>query len=621
VCGICGILEDGAPDGTRRRRVERMTAALEHRGPDDEGRFEDERISLGFRRLSVIDLATGGQPIRLEDDRAVIVLNGEIYNYRELRKDLERRQTFRTKGDVEVVLRLYAEKGIDALADLRGMFALAIWDRRLRTLFLARDRFGIKPLFVHRAPGTLAFASEVGALLAGGVPARPALDRAELRHYLAQRYPSPSGSILEGVASLPPATVLEVSSSGTRQRRYWEAPSGVARDVSERDALEALGAALRGAVRRQLVADVPLGVFLSGGLDSSTLTALVRECEPAALRTFAVGFEGKGARSELPFAREVARRLGTEHAELVMDPGAVAADLDAILGALDGPLGDPTAIPTWYLSRHARTRVTVALSGEGADEMFGGYPRQRLDAAIDRIGPVGRRLAPAALRAMGRPASPRLRERLGMKPTLSRQLHWSCVFLPEEIDALSLDPLPDEQDEALARGFEEAVRRDPVNARLATDRELYLPGDLLPKVDRMSMAHSLEVRVPYLDEDVADLVLRLPGRMKVRGLQGKVLLRRVAASLLPREIVERKKHGFDVPIGEWLRGSLAPAMRDLLSEAATRRRGLFHPEAVAALVRGHLSGERDHGEALFTLLALEGWQQRVLDRAAVVPAS
>jgi asparagine synthase (glutamine-hydrolysing) len=619
VCGICGILDAGTRVEERERRVAAMAAAMVHRGPDDAGSWSAGPVSLGFRRLSVIDLATGNQPLRLEDDRAVVVLNGEIYNFRELRAELSAKgHRFRTQGDVEVFLRLYDDQGISAVSRLRGMFAFALWDASRRTLVLGRDRFGIKPLYVVRSGDKIAFASEIATLLAGGFPASREIDRLELRHYLWQKYPSPQGSILSAVRPVPPGHVIEIGPHGERVTAYWKPPEGASAGPGEDEAAEVVEDLLRKAVRRQLVADVPVGVFLSGGLDSSTLAALVREELSGPVETFAIGFTGDGAVSELPFASQVAGRLATAHHELEMDPRRVASDLDAIFERLDGPLGDATAIPTWYVSRLARETVTVALSGEGADELFGGYPRQRYDVALDRIGPLGRRLLPPLLAVTGRSVSPRLRRRIAMPPGLARQLDWSRVFEPEAIDELAMAPLPTEDAllEAhgdLARDWERRAASDPVNARLEADRALFLPGDLLPKVDRMSMAVSLEVRVPYLDEDLADYVLALPGAHKVGLNEGKKVLRRVARRLLPAQILRRPKQGFDVPIGAWLRGSLREPMTDLLSEAAVRRRGLFRPEVVGRWVREHLADEPGRGEALWLLLALEGWMSRVLD--------
>jgi len=596
-----------------------MTGTMVHRGPDDQGFYHDDSIDLGFRRLSVIDLETGQQPIRLENDRAVIVLNGEIYNFRELRRELEPRHRFRSRGDVEVVLRLYAEEGIDCLKRLNGMFALAIWDRQLRTLFLARDRFGIKPLFVEEDRERLTFASEFATLLVADGGSRR-LDRRELRHYLYQKYTSPAGTILDSIRSLPPATVLEAGPQGRRRYRYWEPPPANGSPVDEREASRELARRLDAATRRQLIADVPVGVFLSGGVDSSTLAAMVGRVRSEPLASFSVGFEGRGAVSELPAARQVADHLGTHHHELSMEPQRIARDLDRILSSLDGPLGDSTCVPTWYMCRLARAGVTVALSGEGADEIFGGYPRQLYDVWLDRLGPLGRSVLPALMRLSGRRPSQRFRRRLGMPPGLERQLDWSRVFSREEIDSLALEPLPGEDEmlalhDGLARRWRKLNAGDPLNARLAADRELFLPGDLLPKVDRMSMAHSLEVRVPYLDHDVTDWMLGLPGRLKARGLEGKRVLKRITGELLPETVARRPKQGFEAPVSQWLRGALREPLTDYLGEASVRDRRLFRPEAVGRMVREHLDETADHGEKLWLLLALESWQHQVLDRA------
>jgi asparagine synthase (glutamine-hydrolysing) len=602
----------------RSRRVRAMTETLVHRGPDDEGFYDDDRVSLGFRRLAVIDLETGQQPIALEDRRAAIVLNGEIYNFRELRAELEAKgHRFTSRGDVEVVLRLFAEDGIDCLARLNGMFALALWDGRERQLHLARDRFGIKPLFWSREGRRTAFASELRALLAGGFPARPVLDRIELRHYLALGFPSPNGTLLEGVRAVPPGSVLSIDSRGGETLRpFWLPPAPEERAAVPDDVAGRLRETLLGAVERQLVADVPVGVFLSGGVDSSTVSALAKHAVSGPLSTFSVGFEGPGAVSELPAARAVADHLGSDHHELMMDPAMVARDLELILDGLDSPLADCTAVPTWYMSRLARERVTVALSGEGADEIFGGYERQRFDVAFDLLGKPGRRLLPAAMRLAGRTPSAKIRERSRMTPGLARQLHWGRIFTAAEIDRLSAAPIASE--EAMLAPLADLADRwlrfdrvDPVNGRLATDRESFLPGDLLPKVDRMSMAHSLEVRVPFLDNEVADLVLPLPGRLKATLLRDKILLRRAVEGVIPQTAATRRKQAFATPIGPWLRADLRPALTDYLAPGSVRRRGLFDPSVVDALVAEHLAGGRDNGTALWTLMVLEHWQRRL----------
>jgi len=622
MCGIAGIL--GSMDRDERsRRVRVMTRALTHRGPDDEGFFGDGQASLGFRRLSVIDLETGQQPIVLAEGPIAIVLNGEIYNFRELKSELEAKgHRFRSRGDVEVVLRLYTEEGLGCLARLNGMFALALWDGRERALHLARDRFGIKPLYWCSECGVVAFASEIRALLAGKFPSCRDLDPAELRHYLALGFASPGGTLLRDVRSVAPASVLSIDADGTATTTpYWHPPGISAERSGDRDLEDRVLQTLADAVERQLVADVPVGVFLSGGVDSSTVSALAKSVVSGPLTTFSVGFEGPGAVSELSAARVVADHLGSDHHELMMDPVTVGRDVDAILGGLDGPLADPTAIPTWYMSQLAREKVTVALSGEGADEIFGGYERQRFDVAIDRFGALGRRAVPWAMRLAGRGPSKRLLDRVGMEPGLARQLHWGRVFTAEEIDAFVSSPLAGEASMMapyveLDRRWKGLDRSDPINGRLMTDREVFLPGDLLPKVDRMSMAHSLEVRVPFLDNDVVDLVLPLAGRHKASLFRDKILLRRAVESVIPQTTATRQKQAFAVPIDSWLRGSLREATSDLLSEASVGKRGLFKPDADRGLLRDHLEGRGDCGLQLWTLMVLESWQ-RGLESPAV----
>jgi len=594
-----------------------MTAALAHRGPDDSGFYEDGPVVLGFRRLAVIDLETGQQPIVLEDGSAAIVLNGEIYNFRELRAELQARgHRFRTRGDVEVVLRLYAELGAPAFERLNGMFALALWDARRRMLLLVRDRFGIKPLYLCRTDRGTAFASELRALGAGGFPTSGGVDPVQLRHFLAWGHLAPIGSPWRSVRAVPPGGVVELGADGSvHERTFWRAPGPDDLAPAVDDPVRAVSATLRAAVARQLVADVPVGVFLSGGLDSSCVAAAAREAVSGPLRTFSVGFEGPGAVSELAGAREVASILGSDHHELTVDPARVREDLDRILDDLDAPLADPTAIPTWYMSQLARTRVVVALSGEGADELFGGYARQRYDVALDRMRAVGRRLVPVAGVVAGRRISPRMARRLRMPSGLARQLDWARVFLPAEIDRVAPGLRATEDDLAgsyreLASRWLRLARLDPYNGRLETDREVFLAGDLLPKVDRMSMAHSLEVRVPFLDHELVDLVLPMPGVSKYSLWRDKRLLRQAARGLAPEAAVKRRKQGFDVPIGTWLRGVLREPMLDLLASARLSEDGLLAPEAVAELVREHLEARRDRGRELWALMVLSAWRRR-----------
>jgi asparagine synthase (glutamine-hydrolysing) len=409
---------------------------------------------------------------------------------------------------------------------------------------------------------------------------------------------------------------LTVKDAGReRLSSYWSPPEPGATGSVPDQVVEHMREVLESSVERQLVADVPVGVFLSGGLDSSTLSALAQRRVSGPLRTFSVGFEGPDAVSELPAAREIADFLDSDHHELMMDPDQVARDVEQIIDGLDTPLADPTAIPTWYMSKLARGQVTVALSGEGADEIFGGYARQRFDVALDRIGIVGRKLLPAAMLLVGKKPSARFARRLRMRPGLERQLDWGRLFSGGGIERLVGTPAATEA--AIHGPYAELGRRwiewddvDAVNGRLEADRCTFLPGDLLPKVDRMSMAHSLEVRVPYLDNEVADLVLALPGRFKQSLRRDKILLRKVASSLLPTAGFLRRKRGFEVPIGAWLRGPLKMALTDLLSPANVADSGVLRASEVSRLVEEHLAGGCDHGRALWSLMVLSRWFER-----------
>jgi len=598
-----------------------MTRALAHRGPDAEGYYADDDVALGFRRLAVIDLATGDQPLAAPQRRGVIVYNGELYNFRELRAELTRAgHAFRTESDTEVVLHAWLEWGPEALARLNGMFAFAVWEPHRRTLILARDRFGIKPLFFWQEGSALVFASEVRALLAGGIPPRRQVDSQALHDFLNQKYVRPEGCFIEGVKNLPPAFMAEVSPAGLRLQRYWSPPRQLLR-LNRREAVERSREVLARAVARQLVADVPVGVFLSGGVDSSTVLALAQEAAGRPMEAFTVTFAGHRVLDEAPAATQTALHLGCVHHLMPVSPANVAIDLERLVRDLDTPLGDATAVPTWYVSRLARTRVTVALAGEGADELFGGYQRQRWDARMDRLGLPGALILPVLARLAGRPLSGRALARLRLPPSVSRYLDWSQVFPPALLASVWGEgvTLPSAAGETEREAeFAARLSADPLGARLWADTVRFLPGDLLPKVDRMSMAHGLEVRVPYLDCELADLVLSLPAAVRVGKWGDKRLLRRAAGRWLPRAVAWRRKQGFDVPIGAWLRGPLAGALRDILEEARVDAGGWFSGSSVARLVTDHLSGAADHGERLWVLLVAELWRQHVFQVPAEV---
>jgi asparagine synthase (glutamine-hydrolysing) len=614
MCGICGIATtNGMADA---EQVARMSATLVHRGPDSFGEFSNGTVALAARRLSIIDLETGDQPIANEDRTIHVVQNGEIYNYRELRHELERAgHSFRTHGDTEVLVHLYEEHGDRFAARLRGMFAIAIWDESRRRLVLARDRFGIKPLYYRSDSGGLSFASELRALPRGEI------DLDALEAFLAfNSIPAPL-TIFRDTRKLPPGHVLVWESARTTLERFARpapVPSGELRDDEGAELVEELRARLRDSVRAHLVSDVPVGVLLSGGVDSALLTALAAEESSEPLRTFSIGFEERSF-DELTDARRVAKRYGTDHHELVLRPDA-ALLLPALAEAFDEPFADSSALPTYLVSQLAASNVKVALSGEGGDELFGGYYTYAADLLAARVGglariarPLVERLPSSSARASFDYKAKRF-VRAAHLPPLERHHGWKEIFATDARAELTgrastFDPVD------LLRGrYAETEGADPLARLQDVDLGIYLVDDLLVKTDRASMAHSLEARVPYLDTVVTNLALALPTRHKVRGLSKKVLLRKAAAPLLPREIVSGKKRGFSIPAAAWLREGLEPFARETLSAETLRRQGFFRPEVVNRLLDEHLAGREDHSRQLWGLLAFTLWHQQHVER-------
>jgi len=613
VCGICGIASTNGSAVTDR--VAAMSATLVHRGPDSFGEFSDGDVALAARRLSIIDLETGDQPIANEDGTLHVVQNGEIYNYRELRRELERAgHHFRTQGDTEVLLHLYEEQGDRFAERLRGMFAIAIWDGRRRRLVLARDRFGIKPLYYRAAEGELAFASELRALPRGEI------DPDALEAFLAfNSIPAPL-TIFREIRKLPPGHLLIWEDGRVDVRRFARpAPIEEVREDEEAELVEELRSRLRDSVRAHLVSDVPVGVLLSGGVDSAFLAALAAEESSETLRTFSIGFEERSF-DELAGARLVAERYGTQHRELVLRPDA-ALLLPALADAFDEPFADSSALPTYLVSQLAASDVKVALSGEGGDELFGGYYTYAADLLAARVGglarlarPLVERLPTSTSRASFDYKAKRF-VRAAHLPPLERHHGWKEIFSPDLRAELTggssafdpVDILRDRYRET--EGAEELARLQDV------DLGIYLVDDLLVKTDRASMAHSLEARVPYLDTVVTNLALALPTRHKIRGLTKKVLLRKAAAPLLPREIVHGKKRGFSTPAAAWLRGELEPFARETLSRETLHRQGFFSPEVVGRLLDDHVAGREDRSRQLWGLLAFTLWHERHVERA------
>jgi asparagine synthase (glutamine-hydrolysing) len=617
MCGICGLATaDGAPPD--REAVRRMSARLIHRGPDSDGLFAEGGVALAARRLSIIDLEGGSQPLRNEDGSVLVVQNGEIYNYRQLRRELERRgHTFSTASDTEVLAHLYEEHGDGFVERLRGMFAVALWDARRSRLLLARDRFGIKPLYYRVAAGTLAFASELKAMLELPGFSRE-IDARALSAYLAfNSIPAPL-TIFAEARKLPPGCTLSWQGGEERIDRFAR-PAPVPAAEARRGPADALAGelreVLRDSVRAHLVADVPVGVLLSGGVDSAGLTALAAGESSEPLRTFSIGCE-ESSFNELDRARQVARRYGTDHHELILRPEAVEL-LPKLVEAFDEPFGDSSAVPTYLVSQLASEHVKVALSGEGGDELFGGYYTYVADRLAPRVGRLAALAAPLAEALPSSDSKVSLEykakrfARAAHLPPLERHHGWKEIFSAEARSSLlgardpGWDPLDHYRERyAETEGAEQLARLQDV------DLGIYLVDDLLVKTDRSSMAHSLELRVPFLDERVAGFALGLATPLKVRGLAKKRLLRQALAPLLPREILRGPKQGFSIPLAAWLRGPLEGFAREVLSPAALARQGCLDPAAATALIDRHSARREDLSRQIWGLMAFTLWFDR-----------
>jgi len=634
MCGIAGELRLRIGARAHAGDVRAMCDVMTHRGPDDFGEFTEAEVGLGMRRLSIVDVSGGHQPIGNEDGSVQVVCNGEIYNSPALRSGLlARGHRFRTSSDVEVIAHLYEEAGTAALERLDGMFAFALWDRRARRLVLGRDRVGIKPLYVAENGERLLFGSEAKCLLAAGVD--PALDLQALHDYLTLGYVPGPASIFAGVRQLAPGHLLIAEPGGrVRTERYWDLRDHVGRGAPRPDAewQAELLATLRAAVESHLMSDVPLGVFLSGGLDSSTIVALMHELGVHPIRTFTIGF-AEPSFDETDVARQVAARFGTEHHELVVRPDA-ATLLPQLVRHFDEPFADSSAIPVWHVSELARRHVKVVLSGEGGDEMFAGYETYRarrlasLYAWLPRV--IGGRALPELVRRL--PVS-HARVSFDYKakrfvagaylPPAAGHLWWKTVLAEDVKAALYANGTAAEVDPTV-RLFEDLYAEsdgEELERLQYVDARLFLPADILVKVDRMSMAHSLEARVPFLDRAVVELARRLPARLRLRGLTTKYALRRAMAGRLPAAVVDGRKRGFNVPIPAWLTGELRDFTHDLLAPSRLRRQGLFDPAAVGRLVAEHMTRRVDHSRAIWALLVLVVWDDLVRSEVAAVASS
>ena len=631
MCGIAGALATSPHERPRPGLVERFAAAMVHRGPDGAGFHHDGPLALAHRRLAIIDLSDAGrQPMTNEDGQIAIVVNGEIYNHRALRADLERKgHRFRSSSDSEVVAHLYEEVGARVPEFLRGMFAFALWDARGGKVLLARDRFGEKPLYYAFRPDAFVFASELGALLSDEAT-KATVSPAAVDEYLALQYiPSPR-TIFDEIHKLPAGHLLEVpiGQRATPRRYYSISFAPVLKDIDEEEAARLVRATVEDAITVRLMSDVPLGAFLSGGIDSSIVVACMARASSQPIKTFSVGFsDGQNVAGELPYARLLAERYHTDHHELVVDPNMIDM-LPSIVRHHGEPFGDTSVVPTRYLCEMTRRHVTVALSGDAGDEVFGGYTRYVWADVAHRLRRLPRPLLGLVVRALGAvPGGPArwLREygaHLRVDEA-SRFLRFVCHFSAAEKTALYTPALRERfAADATAADFAERLRaslaEDTVSRFCDLDLGTYLPDDILTKVDVASMTHSLEARAPFCDHHVAELGAALPGRLKVRGGKGKYILKKAFADLIPDEIINRKKKGFSLPIARWFRGRLFGFARELLLSETARARGLFDPSAVESLLERHRAGE-DHGERLWNLVVLETWYREMVDgRAAFI---
>ncbi len=628
MCGIVGIVHNSTQP-VDRVLLEQMNCSIVHRGPDEDGFYLKDNVGLAMRRLSIIDLAGGQQPIHNADKSKWIVYNGEIYNYQEIRKGLdERGHVFYTNSDTEAIVHLYDEEGPDCLRHLRGMFAFAIWDERDRSLFIARDRVGKKPLlYSHRANGDLIFGSEFQALLQ-----HPSIER-EIDHEALDDYmsflcvPAPKTAFKQ-IRKLEPGHWMRWKDGRIETHRYWRPDFTKKIKISEEDAIEETTRILRESTRLRMISEVPLGAFLSGGVDSSTVVALMAQESSRPVKTFSIGFDEQDY-SELKYAKIVAEHIGAEYNEFIVKPNALEV-LPTLVEHYGEPYADSSAIPTYYVARETRKHVTVALNGDGGDESFAGYERysaMQIAELYKRIPGVMRKTlieGPVNLLPTSELKRSRVRDakrflKGANLPRTERYLRWMSTFDPAAKAEIYTDDFraavgSRQSSMILDKWFASANGSGVLDAAMLTDQMTYLPNDLLVKVDIASMANSLEARSPFLDHNVIEFAASLPENLKMQRFETKSLLKKLAARLVPREVIYRRKMGFGVPIGKWFRGEMKDFLQDALLSPTALNRGIVRPEMIRRYVDEHVRGERDHSFQLWTLMMLELWFRRFIDQ-------
>jgi asparagine synthase (glutamine-hydrolysing) len=628
MCGITGFINNSG-EAADRGILERMNRAIKHRGPDEDGYYLKDNVAMAMQRLAIIDLAGGQQPIANSDSSKWIVYNGEVYNYRELRKGiLERGGILHTNSDTEAVVQLYDEFGPDCLQHLRGMFAFAIWDEKDRSLFLARDRVGKKPLLYSILPdGRIVFGSEFTALLEHPAVSRE-VDYEALDSYMSYLCVPAPMTAFKHIRKLEPGHWLRWKDGQIETRRYWLPDFSKKIRISEEEAIEETTRILRESTRLRMISEVPLGAFLSGGVDSSAVVALMAQESSQPVKTFSIGFEEQDY-SELKYAKRVAEHVGAEYNEFIVKPNAIDI-LPTLVEHYGEPFADPSAIPTYYVSRETRRYVTVALNGDGGDESFVGYERHvamRFANSYNRLPSMLRKsLIEPAIEAVPSPVNFRNRLtrvqrflRSASREGYDRYFRWLSTFDPEAKSELYTDRFQqlrgtNEPDRLLAPYFANVNGSGSIDASLMADLMHYLPNDLLVKVDIASMANSLEARSPFLDHKLIEFAASLPEGLKQKGFGTKSLLKKVAARLVPEDVIYRTKMGFAVPIRYWLGNELQDYTKDILLSDTARQRGLFHSEHVERLIREQQAGSHDNSWKIWTLLMLELWFRRFIDR-------
>lgn len=621
MCGICGIIYDDPSRPIEHHVLESMARTMIHRGPDDEGYYLGRGAGLGMRRLSIIDVEGGHQPFTSKNGDVVAVCNGEIYNHREIRRMLEAKgHVFRTRSDAEVLPHLYEEFGADLPNQLNGMFGLAVWDERNRALLLARDRMGEKPLYWTHQKGVFLFASELKAILAHP-EIESNVDRASLSKYLAYEYVPAPGTIMQGVHKLKPGHLLVYNNKQVISRHYWDIPVGKEyHGISEEEAAREIRRLLELSVERRLMSDVPLGAFLSGGIDSSSIVAMMSRLKsPRDIKSFSIAFYDKSF-DESGHARKVAAFFGTEHHEELCAPKDLVEILPKACDILDEPFADASIIPTYALARFARRHVTVALSGDGGDELFAGYPTFQAEEYakyFHRIPGILRKSVQKIINCL--PASDanisfdfKLKRFLkgANEKDFTRHAIWMGSFSPDEQHSLLAFDFPPDTFSEVEKYARAAWGSDGGNRLLYIYKKLYLADDILTKIDRASMANSLESRAPFLDHELVEFVARLPYRLKLNGLKMKYILKKAMGPVLPKGITARAKKGFGIPVAKWIKGPLKNIFLDTFDSAKIRREGFFKPGAVSGILKDHLSGRVDNRKKLWTLFMFEQWFER-----------